>query len=76
MIEVLVAVIVGTLSLAGTLCGAYFANRKSSALFAYRLERLEAEVKKHNEVIERTYRLEKDMAVVQEDLRRLEGGPR
>lgn len=74
--EVLVALIVGALSLAGTLCGAYFANRKSSALFAYRLEQLEAEVKKHNEVIERTYKLEKDMAVVQEDLKRIEGGPK
>ena len=74
--EVLVALIVGVLSLAGTLCGAYFANRKSSALFAYRLEQLEAEVKKHNEVIERTYKLEKDMAVVQEDLKRIEGGPK
>lgn len=73
MIEVLGAVIVGALSLAGTLCGAYFANRKSSALFAYRLERLEAEVKKHNQVIERTYALEKDMAVVKEDLRKMEG---
>ena len=74
--EVLVALIVGVLSLAGTLCGAYFANRKSSALFAYRLEQLEAEVKKHNEAIERTYKLEKDMAVVQEDLKRIEGGPK
>lgn len=72
--EVLVALIVGALSLAGTLCGAYFANRKSSALFAYRLEQLEAEVKKHNEVIERTYKLERDMAVVQEDIRKIEGG--
>lgn len=74
--EVIVALIVGILSLAGTLCGAYFSNRRSTALFAYRLEKLETEVKKHNEVIERTYALEKDMAVVQEDLKRLEGEPK
>jgi hypothetical protein len=73
--EIIVAIIVGVLSLAGTLIGAYFSNRKSSALFAYRLEKLEAEVKKHNEVIERTYNLEKDMAVVKEDIRRLEDKP-
>ncbi len=73
--EIIVAIIVGGLSLAGTLIGTYFSNRKSSALFAYRLERLEAEVKKHNEVIERTYNLEKDMAVVKEDIRRLEDKP-
>ena len=53
------AVIVGILSLLGTLCGAYFANRKSSALIAYRLEELEKKVDKHNTVIERTYELEK-----------------
>lgn len=35
------SIIIGVLSLAGTLAGAYFANRKSSALIAYRLEQLE-----------------------------------
>lgn len=53
-------IIIGVLSLAGTLCGAYFANRKSTALIAYRLEQLEDKVHKHNEVIKRTYELEKD----------------
>ena len=52
-------VIVGVLSLIGTLAGAYLANRKSSALIAYRLEELEKKVDKHNTVIERTYELEK-----------------
>lgn len=52
------AIIVGGLSLIGTLAGAYFANRKSSALIAYRLEQLEQKVNKHNSVIERTYKLE------------------
>lgn len=52
-------IIVAILSLLGTLCGAYFANRKSSALIAYRLEQLEIKVDKHNTVIERTYELEK-----------------
>lgn len=52
-------IIVGILSLVGTLAGAYLANRKSSALIAYRLEELEKKVDKHNTVIERTYELEK-----------------
>ena len=34
-------IIIGLLSLLGTLAGTYFANRKSSALIAYRLEQLE-----------------------------------
>ena len=52
-------IIVGILSLIGTLAGAYLANRKSSALIAYRLQELEKKVDKHNTVIERTYELEK-----------------
>ena len=63
------AVIVGILSLIGTLCGAYLANRKSSALIAYRLEQLEKKVDKHNTVIERTYELEKGYAVLEDKIK-------
>lgn len=59
-------VIVALLSLAGTLAGAYLANRKSTALIAYRLEQLEDKVNKHNQVIERTYKLEKQEALLAE----------
>ncbi len=62
-------VIVGALSLLGTLGGAYFANRKSSALIAYRLEQLEEKVNKHNGVIERTYNLEKRVEVDEQRLK-------
>lgn len=63
------AIIVGVLSLLGTLGGAYFANRKSSALIAYRLEQLEEKVNKHNGVIERTYNLEKRVEVDEQRLK-------
>ena len=33
-------IIIAVLSMVGTLAGAYLANRKSSALIAYRLEKL------------------------------------
>ena len=59
-------ILVALLSLAGTLAGAYFANRKSSALIAYRLEQLEGKVDKHNQVIERTYALEESVALMGE----------
>ena len=59
-------IVVALLSLAGTLAGAYFANRKSSALIAYRLEQLEGKVDKHNQVIERTYALEESVALMDE----------
>lgn len=56
-------VIVAVLSLCGTLAGAYLANRKTTALIAYRLEQLEEKVNKHNNVIERTYALEERVSV-------------
>ena len=38
--------------------GVYIANRKSAALMEYRLKQLELKVDKHNQVIERTFKLE------------------
>lgn len=62
-------IIVGILSLIGTLAGTYFANRKSSALIAYRLELLEKKVDKHNPVVERTFKLEEQAAVIEEKIK-------
>lgn len=56
-------IIVGALSLVGTLVGSYFSQKKSAALMAYRLEQLEKKVDKHNSVIERTFLLEEKMKV-------------
>lgn len=44
-------------------------NRKQSALVQYRLEELEKKVDKHNNLVERTYKLETDIAVIQEDIK-------
>lgn len=63
------AIIVAVLSLLGTLTGAYFGNRKSAALIAYRLEQLEQKVAKHNGLVERTYHLEEAAAVFEEKLK-------
>ena len=52
------AIIVAILSMIGTVSGSYISNRKSQALIAYRLEELEKRVEKHNNLIERTYKLE------------------
>lgn len=62
-------IIVAVVSLIGTLAGAYFANKKSSALISYRLEQLEQKVDKHNTVIERTYELEKNQAVLEDKIK-------
>ena len=66
------SIIVAILSLFGTLSGAYLANRKSTALITYRIDRLEEKVNKHNGVIERTYDLESRLRVDEEKIAHLE----
>lgn len=63
------SIIVAALALAGTLAGSYFANRKSTALIAYRLEALEKRVQAHNNLVERTYKLEECTQIQEEKLR-------
>ncbi len=63
------SIIVAALALAGTLAGSYFANQKSAALIAYRLEALEKKVQAHNSLVERTYKLEERTELQEEKLR-------
>lgn len=62
-------IIIAVLSMVGTLAGAYLVNRKSSALIAYRLDKLEEKVDKHNSVIERTFKLEEQAALIEERIK-------
>lgn len=48
--------------------GVYLSNRKSAALMEYRLQQLEKKVDKHNQVIERTYKLEERAAVIETEM--------
>ena len=48
--------------------GVYISNRKQAALVAYRLEKLEAKVDKHNNVVERMYRLEEQVKNLKNEL--------
>ena len=38
--------------------GVYSSNRKQTVLMAYRLEKLEGKVDKHNQLVERMYKVE------------------
>lgn len=58
-------IIVAVLALAGTLGGAFLANKKSTAVIAYRLEQLEKKVEKHNNVVERLYKLEGEVKEIE-----------
>ena len=68
-ISIVCALITGLLSLLGV----YMANRKNSALIAYRLQELEKKVDKHNQVIERTFVLEGQVKEIQHDITDLKG---
>jgi len=42
--------------------GVYISNRKAAAVMEWRIKSLEEKVDKHNQVIERTYKLEQKVA--------------
>ena len=67
-------IIVALIGFAGTFCGSYFSHRKSTALIEYKLEQLEKKVDKHNNIIERTYKLEEKVIDTDNRLDKLEGG--
>ena len=62
-------IIVGILSLIGTLVGSLRGIIAANKLVVYRIEPLEKKVEKHNNVLERVYILEKDGAVIKEDIK-------
>ena len=68
MESIIVALITGGLALAGTLAGSYFANRKSAALIAYRLEQLEKKVQAHNNLVDRMYKAESEIGSLKQAL--------
>lgn len=63
------SIIVAALALIGTLAGTYFANRKASALIAYRLEQLEKKVQAHNNLVERMYLVEERTELQEEKIK-------
>lgn len=64
-------VIIALLSLFGTLIGTFAGIITSGKLTNYRLQELEKKVEKHNNLIERTYTLEKRETLNEEKLKAL-----
>lgn len=50
--------------------GVYTSNRKQAALVAYRLEKLESKVDKHNNLVERMYRIENRMDNIEKSIQK------
>ena len=59
-------IIVAIISLFGTLGGSLIGVLASNKLTNYRIEQLEKKVERHNNLVERTYRLEEEQEVEKE----------
>ncbi len=64
-------IISSLISAAVTLIVCLITQNKTKALIVYRLEELEKKQDKHNSTIERTYKLEQDVAVIKEQIHEL-----
>lgn len=61
-------IVVAILSFTGTAIGSILSVLTANKLTNYRIEELTKKVEKHNNVIERVYRLEQDEAVIMEKI--------
>ena len=59
-------IVVGVLAFIGTAYGAHSANKKQTAIIAFRLEELEKRVSAHNNLVERMYECEARQDVTEE----------
>lgn len=62
-------VIVSLITLAGSALGTFAGIITSTRLTTYRIEQLEKKVGEHNRVVERTFKLEENQAVMGEQMK-------
>ena len=62
--EYIPEIVIGILSCIGTLVGSLAGIHKANELTNYRIKQLESKVNKHNNLIERTYNIEQQIAVL------------
>ena len=67
--EIIVTIISGLCVAIPTIITTILSNRKSSALLTYRIDQLEIEQKKHNNLIDRMYKVETRVTVIEDELR-------
>ncbi len=68
------AIIVAILGFAGTLAGSLLGVLAAQKLTQYRLAQLEEKVNRHNNLIERTFKLEGQMAECQHEIKDIKEG--
>lgn len=71
METIISSIITGVVALATCLITQGVANRKTTALIEFKLDELTKRVDRHNNVIERTYKLEEQTAVQEQKIENL-----
>lgn len=66
-------IVIAVISLLGTASGTFGGIVMSNKLTNHRLEQLEKKVEKHNNIVERTYKLEGQIREAEHDIKELKG---
>lgn len=63
-------ILIGILSLCGTLIGTIGGILASNKLTNYRIQQLEERVNKHNNLIDRMYKVESDIKIIEDEIKK------
>lgn len=66
---IIVALVSGLCVGVPSIIATVLSNRKSSALLSYRIDQLEVEQKKHNNLIDRMYRVENRVTILEDEMK-------
>lgn len=66
MVSTIVGAVVSIITSLGTLLGVVIANNKNNALMGYKIDQLEKKVTQHNNLIDRMYKVEARLDVLEE----------
>lgn len=66
---IIVALVSGLCVGVPSIIATVLSNRKSSALLSYRIDQLELEQKKHNNLIDRMYKVESRVTLLEDEMR-------
>lgn len=69
--EIVIALISGLCVGIPSILATVLSNRKSSALLTYRIDQLELEQKKHNNLIDRMYKVESRVTLLEDEMKGL-----
>lgn len=66
---VIVAIISGVLGGIPSVIATIMSNNKSTALMEYKIDKLDEKVHQHNNLIDRMYKVEQDVAILKEEVK-------